>query len=213
MREALKRLAHGVATALVTPALISFAVRQAIIGRDRALEGSTQALALLPGLPGRYLRVAFLARVLDQCDRTAAVEFGTLFSQTGARLGANVYVGPRSHLGLVDLDANVLLGAGVHVPSGAATHGTAEIDRPIRDQDGSSTRVRIGEGTWVGSNAVILADVGRHCVVGAGAVVTRPLPDYVVAAGVPARVIRKRLPAGATRDVKLVAGAGPFAPR
>jgi acetyltransferase-like isoleucine patch superfamily enzyme len=38
----------------------------------------------------------------------------------------------------------------------------------------------------------VLADIGRHSVVGAGAVVTRPLPAYIVAAGVPARVIRER---------------------
>ena len=208
MRESLKLLAHGVATMLVTPALISFAIRRSIIGRDRALEGSTQALALIPGLIGRYLRVAFLAQVLDRCDRSAAVEFGTLLSQAGATIGAHVYVGPRSHLGLVDLERNVLLGASVHVPSGPATHGTADADRPIRDQQGSATRVRIGEGTWIGSNAVILADVGRHCVVGAGAVVTRPLPDYVVAAGVPARVIRTR--AAESRDVKIVAAAIAF---
>ena len=54
--------------------------------------------------------------------------------------------------------------------------------------------MRIGEGTWVGSAAVVLADVGRHCVIGAGAVVTVPIPDYAIAAGVPARVIRSRQP-------------------
>jgi acetyltransferase-like isoleucine patch superfamily enzyme len=46
----------------------------------------------------------------------------------------------------------------------------------------------------VGSAAIILADVGKHCVIGAGSVVTKPLPDYVVAAGVPARVIKSRQP-------------------
>jgi acetyltransferase-like isoleucine patch superfamily enzyme len=71
-------------------------------------------------------------------------------------------------------------------------HGTLDSDRPIRDQPGTPTPVRIGEGTWIGSAAVVLADVGRHTVVGAAAVVTRPLEDYVVAAGVPARVVRRR---------------------
>jgi len=36
--------------------------------------------------------------------------------------------------------------------------------------------------------------VGRHSVIGAGSVVTKPIPDWVIAAGVPARVIRSRLP-------------------
>jgi virginiamycin A acetyltransferase len=53
--------------------------------------------------------------------------------------------------------------------------------------------IRIGAGTWIGSAAVVMADVGHDAVVGAGAVVTRPVPDAVVAAGVPARVLRARV--------------------
>jgi acetyltransferase-like isoleucine patch superfamily enzyme len=165
-----------------------------VLGADRALEGSTQALSLIPGVLGDYLRRAFLVRVLANCDRSATVQFGTIFSQTAARLDANVYVGPRCHLGRVHLEKDVLLAAGVHVPSGGVTHGIDDVEVPIREQPGTRTVVRIGEGTWVGSAAIVLADVGKHCVIAAGAVVTRPLPDFVIAAGVPARVIRSRLP-------------------
>ncbi|MGH9387887.1 MAG: acyltransferase [Vicinamibacterales bacterium] len=194
MRNAAKTLAFYAATVAIAPALASFAMRRVVLGRDRALEGSTQALALWPGVLGEYLRRAFLTRVLASCDRSATVQFGTLLSQAGAQIDANVYVGPRCHLGLVHLERDVLLAAGVHVPSGAATHGTDDPDVTIRKQIGVRTRVRIGEGTWVGSAAIVLADVGKHCVIGAGAVVTRPLPDYVVAVGVPARVIGSRRP-------------------
>jgi acetyltransferase-like isoleucine patch superfamily enzyme len=192
MRNAAKALARGLALVVVSPALLSFAIRRAFMGPDRALEGSTQALAVIPGLVGQYLRRAFLQVVLDGCAASAAIEFGTIFSQAGARLDANTYVGPRCHLGLVHLERDVLVAAGVHVPSGGATHGTDDLDRPIRDQGGARALITIGEGTWIGSAAVVMADVGRHCIVGAGAVVTRPLPDYVVAAGVPARIIRHR---------------------
>ena len=194
MRDFFKSLGLAVATVAVVPLLVSYAIRSRILGRDRALEGSSQVLALVPGIVGDYFRRAFLSRTLAHCDRTASIHFGTLFSQTGARLDANVYVGPRCHLGLVHLERDVLLAAGVHVPSGGATHGTADPRRPIREQTGARTMVRIGEGTWVGSAAIILADVGKHSVIGAGSVVTKPLPDYVVAAGVPAKVIRSRRP-------------------
>jgi acetyltransferase-like isoleucine patch superfamily enzyme len=53
-------------------------------------------------------------------------------------------------------------------------------------------QIRIGAGTWVGSGAVIMADVGSDSIIGAGAVVTKPIPDRVLAAGVPARVVRNR---------------------
>jgi virginiamycin A acetyltransferase len=192
LRETLKALARAVATLAILPALISYWIRAAIIGRDRAVFGSTQALALLPGLPGQYLRRAFLARALAACHHSAAIEFGTIFSQADARIDENAYIGPRCHLGLVHIERNALLAAGVHVPSGGLTHGTGDLSVPIRDQLGSPRLVRIGEGSWIGSAAIVMADVGRDTIVGAGAVVTKPLPDRVIAAGVPARVLRSR---------------------
>lgn len=192
MRELAKTLLYVAATIAVLPFLLSFHIKRGLMGRNRALEGSTQALANIPGALGDYLRRAFLARTLAFCDRSATVQYGTIFSQSGARLDANVYVGPRCHLGLVHLERDVLLAAGVHVPSGGATHGIDDVETAIRDQPGARTLVTIGEGTWVGSAAIVLADVGRHCVIGAGSVVTKPLPDYVIAAGVPAKIIRSR---------------------
>lgn len=195
MRSAIKRVARGVALLAVTPSLLSFALKRFVLGPDGAIEGSTQTLSMIPGLVGDYMRAAFLGRTLAHCAPTARVQFGTIFSQAGARIDDYVYVGPRCHLGLVHLEKDVLLAAGVHVPSGGATHGTEALDVPIREQPQTRSMVRIGEGTWVGSAAVIMDNVGKHCVIGAGAVVTKPLPDYVIAVGVPARIIRHRLEA------------------
>ena len=192
MREAIKAAARAVATIAILPQLVSFKIRAALMGDNRALVGSSQMLSLVPGLAGQYLRRAFLARVLrGGCASSAAIEFGTLFSQVDARIDENVYIGPRCHLGHVHLERDVLLAAGVHVPSGPHTHGM-DLSRPMHDQPGSLRVVRIGAGSWIGSNAVVLADVGHNTIVGAGAVVTRPLPDHVIAAGVPARVVKRR---------------------
>jgi acetyltransferase-like isoleucine patch superfamily enzyme len=196
MREALKRAAHLLATIAILPQLASFTLRSSIMGRDRAIEGSTQALSLIPGILGQYLRRAFLGRVLaGGCARTATIEFGVIFSQAGSRIDEHAYIGPRCHIGLVHLERDVLVADGVHIPSGAHTHGT-ESGIPVRNQEGRRTLVRIGAGTWIGSNAVVMADIGSDTIVGAGAVVSRPLPGGVVAGGVPARVIRERTPAG-----------------
>jgi virginiamycin A acetyltransferase len=192
MREFAKSAAHLLATLVVLPELLSFWLRASLLGRDRALESSTQTLALIPGLIGQYLRRAFLARALEACHPSAAICFGVVFSKAGTRIGANVYIGPRCHIGLADIERDVLLAAGVHVPSGMRTHGSDDLSVPIRDQEGKTTRVRIGAGSWVGSAAVVMADIGRDTIVGAGTVVTKPLPDRVIAAGVPARVIRSR---------------------
>jgi acetyltransferase-like isoleucine patch superfamily enzyme len=150
---------------------------------------------------GQYVRRAFLSRVLAHCHATATICYGTLFSRSGARLDENVYVGPGCHVGLVHLERDVLIGAGVHLPSGPATHGIDDLTRPIRDQEGQARMVRIGRGTWVGSASVILADIGHDTVVGAGSVVTRPLPPLVIAAGVPARAVKSRAPAAAVTSL------------
>jgi virginiamycin A acetyltransferase len=192
MREWAKAVARAAATIAILPQLASFKIRAALMGDNRALIGSTQLLSLVPGLPGQYLRRALLARVLrGGCAPSAVIEFGVLFSQVDARIDERVYIGPRCSLGHVHLERNVLLAAGVHVPSGPHTHST-DLSVPMHDQPGSLRMVRIGAGSWIGSNAVVLADVGRDTIVGAGAVVTRPLPDRVIAAGVPARIVKRR---------------------
>ncbi len=194
MKSSVKAVLHGAATICILPALLLYWLSAALVGKDRALEGSSQSFALLPGMPGVFLRRAFLARVLAGCHPSAEIGFGTIFSQTGAILDENVYVGPRCHLGWVHLERDVLLGAGVHIPSGGQTHAFDDPTVPIREQGGERKLVTIGAGAWIGSAAIILADVGKGTVVGAGSVVTKPLPDNVVAAGVPARVIRPRFP-------------------
>jgi acetyltransferase-like isoleucine patch superfamily enzyme len=192
MRELTKSAVRGLAFVAVLPALFSYAIRSALFGRDRALEGSTQALSLIPGLAGQYLRRAFLARAIDWCAPSAVIGFGTILSKASARLDENVYVGAGCFLGLVHLERDVLVGSGVHITSGRHTHGTTDPDVPIRDQTGELTLVRVGPGAWIGSGAIVMADVGAKSVVGAGAVVTSPVPASVVVGGVPARVLRER---------------------
>jgi virginiamycin A acetyltransferase len=199
MRDALKALARAVATMLVVRRIVVFRIGARLLGPDRALEGATQSLASVAGIRGEYMRAAFLRHSIQHCDPTATIRFGTIFSKVGAIIEQHVYIGPQCHLGLVHLERDVLLAAGVHVPSGGHLHGTDDPDTPIREQPGRVTRVRIGAGSWIGSGAVIIADVGSNCVIGAGSVVTKPVPDGTVAAGSPARVIRDRntAPAGA----------------
>ena len=194
MREALKAATRSLAWLAVTPSVLSWRLRSLAVGPDRALEASTQAWAIVPGLTGQYLRRAFLSRTLRGCAPTATIEFGTLFSSSQASIGDRAYIGPRCHLGWVILERDVLLAAGVHVPSGAHTHGTSDASAAIRDQPTQKTAVRIGAGSWVGSAAVVMADIGRDCVIGAGAVVTRAIPEASVAGGVPARVLNSRVP-------------------
>lgn len=190
-----KQLARALCQLLVLPVVASTALRGALSGRDRAFGASMEWLALLPGLPGQYVRRAYLNAVTEGCGDETVIGAGTLFSTRRVRIDHNAYVGPHCDIGWAHIERDVLIAAGVHIPSGAATHGVTRLDIPIRDQAGDPRRVTIGEGAWIGNGAIIMADVGRHSIVAAGAVVTKPVPDWSIAAGVPARVIRSRLEA------------------
>ena len=192
MREALKRLIHAAATLVVAPMLVSYFVRSRLLGPDRAIQGSTQMLATAPGLTGQYLRRAFLTRVLSQCARTATIEYGTVFSHAGARLEDGAYIGPYCTVGHIHIEAGALIGPGAQLLSGSRTHGSDDRSRPVRDQPIDRRLIHIGRGAWVGAGAIVMADIGPNAIVGAGAVVTEQIPAGVVAAGVPARVLRQR---------------------
>jgi acetyltransferase-like isoleucine patch superfamily enzyme len=191
VKGALKGLARGLARLLILPAIGSYRVRRAFLG-DQAFRASSQWLSRLPGVAGDYLRAAFYAATLEQFGRDVRVEFGTIFSTPTARVGDHVYVGAYCVIGNVDIGADVLLGSGVHLLSGQGQHGIEDLDRPIRLQPGEFSRIRIGQDTWIGNAAVVMAHVGRQCVIGAGSVVTKDVPDLSIAAGNPARVLRSR---------------------
>ena len=60
--------------------------------------------------------------------------------------------------------------------------------KPLLDCPMKSKNMVIGSGSWIGSNCTILANIGKGCVVGAGSIVTKDLPDYAVAYGNPCKV-------------------------
>jgi acetyltransferase-like isoleucine patch superfamily enzyme len=192
MKALLKAVADAAALLAVSPVAVCYLIGRSVLGTDKAFSGWSQAFALVPGLSGVYLRRAFYRVVLSRCEYGCCISFGTVISHSTAEIGRNVYVGVYGCLGDVTLDEDVLLGSHVSVINGKAQHGIDRIDLPIREQPGVWPRVTIGRDSWIGDRAVVLADVGRHCVIGAGSVVTRPIPDYAIAVGNPARVIRFR---------------------
>lgn len=202
MKRILKSTANVLALAAVLPAVVGYRLGASLLGRQTAFVGWSQALALLPGLTGVYLRRAFYRLTLPRCDEDACISFGTIFSHPTAEIGRAVYVGAYCSLGDVTLEDDVLLASFVSVANGAAQHGIERLDVPIREQPGQWPRVTIGCDTWIGQRAVVLANVGRHCVIGAGAVVTEPIPDYAIAVGVPAKVVRSRMEESGERREK-----------
>jgi acetyltransferase-like isoleucine patch superfamily enzyme len=188
----LKSLASVIAWLTALPAAAAYLLAAALIGPERAFPGWSQAISLLPGYSGEYLRRAFYRLVLPQCGAGSVISFGTIFSHPTVAIGANVYVGPFGCLGDVTLEDDVLVGSQVSITNGCRQHGIGRLDVPVREQPGEWPRVTIGRDSWIGDRAVVMADVGKHCVVGAGAVVAKPVPDYAIVVGNPARIVRHR---------------------
>ncbi len=72
-------------------------------------------------------------------------------------------------------------------------HGHVNVELPVIDQPIEQTKpVIIGDGAWLGENACVIgASVGKNAVVGANSVVTKDIPDYAVAVGAPAYIIKR----------------------
>jgi acetyltransferase-like isoleucine patch superfamily enzyme len=90
------------------------------------------------------------------------------------------------------IEDDVAIGSNVDILSGRHQHGFSDLGRPVRDQGGVFQAIRIGRNAWIGNSAVVMADVGDDCVIGAGSVVVRAIPARSVAAGNPATVKRSR---------------------
>jgi len=115
--------------------------------------------------------------------------------------GCNISVGKRFYAnfnltildcGIVTIGDRVMFGPNVSIY--AATHETEVQSR--RDNVEYAKPVVIGDDCWVGGHAVILPGVtiGKGCTIGAESLVTRDIPDWSVAMGTPARVVRKVKP-------------------
>ncbi|MBW2465285.1 MAG: acyltransferase [Deltaproteobacteria bacterium] len=111
------------------------------------------------------------------------------------RIGDETWVGQQCFFhsaGGLEIGARVGIGPGVRIITSA--HGEAGRGTPILDAPVEMAKVVIEDDADIGMSAVILPGVriGKGAQIGAGAVVTRDVPAYAVAAGSPARVIRER---------------------
>jgi maltose O-acetyltransferase len=162
-------------------------------GFARHLPASSNPLGL--GF-GRMLRRLLCARIFKRCGKGANIERGAYFG-----LGRGVIVGSNSGIGInarfygvgeITIGNNVIMGPDVAILT--ENHRFADVTQPIGGQGKDVAPVVIEDDVWIGIRVIVLPGVtiGRSSVIAAGAVVTRDIPAFSIAAGVPARVIGRR---------------------
>lgn len=136
--------------------------------------------------------------------------YGYFMKKTGEdfQIGSNVYIsgmnyiilGKNIHLhnncqliggGGIIIEDNVLFSPGVKIYS--TTHQYKDRKKDIMFQPFIHKKVRIGKGSWLCADTIILPGVtiGKHCVIASGSVVRNNIPDYTLAGGTPAKIIKK----------------------
>lgn len=152
----------------------------------------TQLLALLPYLVGTIIRYEFYRFTLRKCGKNVMIGFGTVFLYRDVEIGDNVLIGMYNTVHYVDFGSYVLTADGCRFLSGSRYHSFDRLDVPVALQGGYLRRIRIGDDSWIGANAVVMDDVGSQSVVAAGAVVTKLVEARTIVAGVPARCVGSR---------------------
>lgn len=187
-----KSVLRGLALATVLAPVGAYRMAALLFGPARAFTSFSQAISLLPGLTGVYLRWACYRWVLNRCGTDAHIGFLTVISHSATEIGDRVYVGVGCMIGDARLQDDVLVGSHVSIINGGRQHGIDSLETPVGEQPGVYPVVTIGRDCWLGDRSLVMADVGEQAVVGAGSVVTQSVPARAIVVGSPARVIRMR---------------------
>jgi len=141
----------------------------------------------------KKMRGAWAKRIVSYCGKNVNIERHAVFSPD-LSIGDNSGVGIDCEVyGPVTIGSDVMMAPEVVIYTDNHMHSRTDI--PMWKQGFSKARpVKIGNDVWIGRRAIIMPGVtiGNGVIVGAGAVVTKDIPDFCVAGGVPARILKVR---------------------
>jgi virginiamycin A acetyltransferase len=170
----------------------SFAKRRLAKGRLH-FPYLSQIISSVPFAFGWKLRRAVYARILPQIGENVVLHYGVSIEDARTSFGEDVWISINTFVDYAIIEDHVLIGHHVLLLAGKNHHYTDRLDIPIKLQGNPPKEpITIGRGVWIGANATVMADVGHDAIVGAGSVVTKPVPPFAIVAGNPARIIKMR---------------------
>lgn len=142
----------------------------------------------------KKIRRAFAKKMIKNCGYDINIERKARFTPD-LEIGNRSGVGVKCELtGPVKIGNDVMMGPEVIIYT--ISHKFDRTDISMMDQGSTEpSAVTIGNDVWIGRRAIIMPGIkiGDGCIIGAGAVVTKDIPPYSVAVGVPAKVVKSRL--------------------
>jgi virginiamycin A acetyltransferase len=192
MKKLVKAAVLAICYALVFPSGCFARLAHRVSGSGLLSDFFAQSYALVPGLPGRLSRACYCQQTLKRAFLDLDIGFASVITKIDASIGRGVLITGYTTIGLADIEDGAVVANHVSILSGRYQHNFVDSKTGILEGTGTYSLVHIGTESFIGENSVIMATVGAHSIVGAGSVVVKPIPDYVVAAGNPARVIRQR---------------------
>jgi acetyltransferase-like isoleucine patch superfamily enzyme len=162
-------------------------LRQPRLHLGRNVQISPRAVLSIGGTEGERIVIG------DECEIHGGAVLATYrgWIEIGARSSVNPYSILYGHGGL-RIGNDVRIAA--HCVIVPANHRFGDPDRPIRTQGVDAKGIEIEDDVWIGAHVTVLdgSMIGRGSVIAAGSVVNGAIPDYSIAAGTPARVVRSR---------------------
>ncbi|MCE5340420.1 MAG: acyltransferase [Planctomycetaceae bacterium] len=146
------------------------------------------------GKVSKLLRYQLCKRLFRYCGKNVNIEKGVDFGS-----GRHLSIDDNSGLGVncrargpITIGKNVMMGPDVVILT--RNHDFSDTSKPMRGQGGITKPVNICDDVWIGTRAIILPGVtiGQGSVVGAGAVVTKEIPEFSIIGGCPAKIIKSR---------------------
>ena len=188
MGKLIRRLCLGAGWLLSLPLILITVLETAVTaGKSIRIYGQCkELLASVPTFVGDYMRSAYYWTVCKGISGGVLFSYGSMVARKDATIQPGTVIGVHSIIGHADIGRNVLISARVSILSGKYQHGRPGEERP---EEGSFSRVAVGDNCWIGEGALVMANVGSNSVVGAGSVVYKDVPDDTTVLGNPARKV------------------------
>ena len=173
---------------VIVPALTSKLEEKVSYG-ERVFQFWSQFFALFPGFLGSIIRCAYYKLTILKCSLDAHLDFAVSIAHRETSIGERVIITSYTSIGRCIIGEDTGIGSGCHIISGKREHivNSNGVDFSI-PMTGSS--IKIGTKVWIGDGCIVMSDIGDGAILGAGSVVTKPVEDYTIVAGNPAKVIK-----------------------